>query len=481
MEGLFIKLDVMNKILFQIFAIVLIATFFGSCSGDDSKPGDTVFIVKLSSGHFDRVFVQEESGTVNNVDTILLSDDGTFKFVKRLEKPAYFSFYVDQSKLVIYLRPNDTLRFEDGGGSIEKGKFFGGSVIYNDYLLKYNIKKSEFQENANLVFSHAEAKAVAKMDSIRKTDMDNLESLAKSFENVDELFLDAEKERIKYSWALNRLLYPLYYSHFNNVPEYKTSPEFDNYLKDININDSKLLNIGEYRNFLNNYLGVKAEAYFKDSTIEANEKSFTVYQLKVIGKEFENADVKSYLAFKTMFSHVMYEGLKDYELIMPEFTKICKSESLVNSINDFLKTWSHLKKGQPALDFNSVSINGDTVAFSSLKGKYIYVDVWATWCEPCKAEIPHLKSLVDEFANKNIAFVSLSVDNNKIAWEAMVKAEGLKGLQLYLGLNKEFAEFYKVTGIPRFMLFDKDGKILETNADRPSSDIKSKLLALPGI
>lgn len=471
----------MKKGIFKLFVLALVAFSFGSCGGDNMKPGDTVLIVKLSSGPYDQVYIQQELGTEYKVDTVKIGEDGTFKFVKRLEKPAYFTFFVDRSRLTLYLHPSDTLRFDDGGVSVEDGKFSGATAVYNDYLLKYNNKQTKFQTQAKIVFGNPEDVASRQIDSIRKTDLDNLEGLAKSFENIDELFLNTEKERIKYSWALNRLLYPLYYGYFNGVQDYKTSPNFEGYLNEIDVNDSKLLVIGEYRNFLNNYLGVKAEAFFKDSTIEATEKTFTVYQLKVIDKEFKNEDVKNYLAFKTMSSHVMYEGIKDYEIVYPVFTKVCKNQSFTQNINDQLKAWEHLKKGKAALDFGAVNLAGDTIMFSSLKGKYVYVDVWATWCEPCKAEIPYLKSLVDELAGRNITFVSLSVDKDKDAWSAMVKSEGLKGVQLYLGVDQRFSDYYKVTGIPRFMLFDMEGNIVETSADRPSANIKEKLLVLPGI
>ncbi|MFT5078256.1 MAG: thiol-disulfide isomerase/thioredoxin [Saprospiraceae bacterium] len=126
--------------------------------------------------------------------------------------------------------------------------------------------------------------------------------------------------------------------------------------------------------------------------------------------------------------------------------------------------------------------NGGTTSLSDLKGKNVYVDVWATWCGPCKAEIPSLKKLEHDYEGKNIAFVSMSIDDNrshggswdqaKIDWKKMVGDKQLGGIQIYApkGWQSQFVHDYKITGIPRFILIDTEGKIVDSNAPRPSSE-----------
>jgi thioredoxin-related protein len=87
----------------------------------------------------------------------------------------------------------------------------------------------------------------------------------------------------------------------------------------------------------------------------------------------------------------------------------------------------------------------------------------------------------EDFQGKNIVFLSISVDQTQDPWKKMVVSDDLKGVQLWAGQAKEFSSFYKITGIPRFMLFDKEGKILETNATRPSGEVDKQLAELPGI
>jgi thiol-disulfide isomerase/thioredoxin len=123
---------------------------------------------------------------------------------------------------------------------------------------------------------------------------------------------------------------------------------------------------------------------------------------------------------------------------------------------------------------------GGTTSLADLKGKYVYVDVWATWCGPCKAEIPSLKELEHDYDGKNIAFVSMSIDDDrthggswdkaKEDWKKMVGDMELGGIQIYApkGWQSEFIKNYRIKGIPRFILIDPMGNIVDASAPRPS-------------
>ena len=121
-------------------------------------------------------------------------------------------------------------------------------------------------------------------------------------------------------------------------------------------------------------------------------------------------------------------------------------------------------------------MNGKEYTLADFRGKYVYIDMWATWCGPCKREMPYLKALEEEFEDAEIVFVGLSVDKDKAAWEKMVKEGGLTGVQLYLGLGSSFQEAYRVEGIPRFILLDKDGNIISNDMSRPSEEKTAETL-----
>ena len=108
--------------------------------------------------------------------------------------------------------------------------------------------------------------------------------------------------------------------------------------------------------------------------------------------------------------------------------------------------------------------------------------MWATWCAPCRREMPYLKQLEEQFADAEIVFLGLSVDSDKAKWEAMVKEGKLTGTQLYLGNKSSFQEAYRAEGIPRFILLDKDGRIISNDMTRPSESATAETLnGLEGI
>ncbi|MEO8254596.1 MAG: TlpA disulfide reductase family protein [Flavobacterium sp.] len=132
-----------------------------------------------------------------------------------------------------------------------------------------------------------------------------------------------------------------------------------------------------------------------------------------------------------------------------------------------------LGKGKPSPKFvNYENNNGGTTSLDDLKGKYVYLDIWATWCGPCKAEIPFLKEVEKKYHGKNIEFVSISLDEKKnyTKWKTMIKDKELSGIQLLADNNflSSFVEDYKIEGIPRFILIDPQGNIVDADAPRPS-------------
>ena len=138
-----------------------------------------------------------------------------------------------------------------------------------------------------------------------------------------------------------------------------------------------------------------------------------------------------------------------------------------------------LTSGSPSPKFsNYENFNGGTTSLDDFKGKVTYIDIWATWCLPCRGEIPALKELEKKFHGKDVAFVSISIDQNKDEWKEFVKSEDLKGVQLFAenAFESQFIQDYGIRQIPTFIIIDKEGKIVNADAPRPSSDEITGLL-----
>ena len=138
-----------------------------------------------------------------------------------------------------------------------------------------------------------------------------------------------------------------------------------------------------------------------------------------------------------------------------------------------LKINKNLKPGMMSPQFaNYEDYAGGKKSLSDFKGKYVFIDLWATWCGPCKYEVPFLIELEKKYHGKNIQFVSISIDRqkDKEKWKKMIAKEGMTGTHLLADkeIDSDFVKAYYVEAIPQFILLDPQGKIVSNNTPRPS-------------
>ena len=136
---------------------------------------------------------------------------------------------------------------------------------------------------------------------------------------------------------------------------------------------------------------------------------------------------------------------------------------------DQLRTQQATVPGSPfPAGVTLVDTEGNVVPFSKFLGKWVYIDLWASWCGPCVREIPHLKELEKALGDAPVTFLSISVDSSRDAWLKKVAALELHGNQL-LDSDGNLAKALNVSGIPHFLLYAPDGKLSIYKASRPSA------------
>jgi peroxiredoxin len=121
--------------------------------------------------------------------------------------------------------------------------------------------------------------------------------------------------------------------------------------------------------------------------------------------------------------------------------------------------------GQFAPEISLPSPEGKEIALSSLKGKLVLIDFWASWCGPCRKEMPNVIKIYSKFKNKGFEIYGVSLDQDKEKWMEAITKDGINWPQVsdLKYWDNVAARIYNVQGIPYTVLIDKDGKIIAKN------------------
>lgn len=125
-------------------------------------------------------------------------------------------------------------------------------------------------------------------------------------------------------------------------------------------------------------------------------------------------------------------------------------------------------------DIELMNPAGEMVKLSTYipEGKYVMLEFWASWCGPCRAEIPHLRHVYQEYKDKGFEIISISIDQNKADWEKAMKEENMVWKQLCdpKGFDGPVAKKYNINGVPTCIILDKEGRIFKTEMREAALD-----------
>ena len=160
----------------------------------------------------------------------------------------------------------------------------------------------------------------------------------------------------------------------------------------------------------------------------------------------------------------------DSTLINETLNKVEKLSPVSKSLVDKLRKEraerkekaERMKIGNPTPAFTCLSPKGKKISPADFKGKVLVIDFWASWCGPCRQEIPHLKNFYEEFKGKGVEFLSVSIDAKEDAWRKAMKDENMTWPQGWTkDAGKEVKDLYQFSGIPFIIVVDKDGNIFK--------------------
>ncbi|MCI6618775.1 MAG: TlpA family protein disulfide reductase [Prevotella sp.] len=188
-----------------------------------------------------------------------------------------------------------------------------------------------------------------------------------------------------------------------------------------------------------------------------------------VGQSYRNRTVRTRL-----YDHILNNYLSRFDYAADYANGLATVRDVVSRYGlseDYVKQFESHKStigGQPfPTSAKLVDAEGRPVDFGNLKGYYVYIDLWASWCVPCRKETPYLQRLGKELKNPLVKIVSISIDRTEQPWKKAMAQLGSDGLQ-WLNADNSLAEALNIKGIPFFLIYDRNGKLLKYDAPRPS-------------
>ncbi|MCO4294056.1 TlpA family protein disulfide reductase [Solitalea sp. MAHUQ-68] len=436
-----------SLLLSNVCAFAQLSEIEGVVSSNNKDKAAGVSLVKVVDGQFEVLA------------TTQLNADGSFAF---LVKPSNEGFYAIQTKdqgrqFPIYLKQGDHVqvtiddknKVELAGKNTPENQVLASWSKMTEELKARSINAEGYQGNMN-DFSKCLAQVA-----------DKTETFKKGINTKNATFNGLMKKLTTYDLDI----YALYY--LASQKEMPSREGLSAYYKQIVVKD-KFSNDDIFL-MGNGKMLMKIYPYFaggfdKQPTLDERLQYLTTNRQKAEMVLAEYKGMKTYEQFEDMMAkYGQYLQAPNHKRIVEALDK------------KLLITKTKFK----APGFTYPDLNGKMVSLSDFTGKVVLMDIWASWCGPCKQEIPYLNALEKEMHGKDVVFLSVSIDklSDKDKWLKAIADNQAGGNQLFSGNDSQFAKDYMITTIPRFVIIDKKGNMVQMNAPRPSSpDLKQLLL-----
>lgn len=441
---------------------------------------DTVSI-KTSVSYLDEFERVYKSSVVSNECGFTLSISG----------PTPLNLKAGKQSVVLFVEPGDDLEVSVEGDSLTGAIAFSGKgAERNTFLLSFlKAFEADFNKekvNAAILSTDIDAFEIKLFEERRKQLAFYNEGMQKAV--YSEPFRKYLSYCIKYNYYARLLSYPVIQANQSQqVLTVKALPAV--MLQGVNdqlVND-EAMNAEPYRDFLYYfivYFTSEANGFnkFKDTNLSLEKKAQTAQQhFKGLSLTWSIANllnndvakISQYTA-KHVYNVLSLQDEKgDYAALLK---KKVEERLAMKEVPEATPNGTATRAtGASEMNYPKLmDINGKYFTLNDLKGKVVYVDFWASWCGPCMGEMPYSKKLhamFDEKQLKQVEFLYISIDASEDAWKSAATRLGLEGkLAISPGnWSSPIAKYFGIMSIPRYMLINKNGEIVDFNAKRPSS------------
>jgi thiol-disulfide isomerase/thioredoxin len=424
-----------------------------------------------------------EDGALVSRNIVKTSSDGSFEIPCNVEREGFYYLSSVRWRVRVYLKPGDKLQMDVDhktgrpvslSGSIENQALYEWQQLISpitSYGYNLSIVSADSIDLDEYIHTYQQLQpAIADFSS--KLDKTNAQ-FAKALQNA----MDVDRQLAPINFLLHKSAkkvkgFQPRPKDFNAIPDF-----YRQFIQTNKFNSASILNIGEAREFMALYAKLNVALLPE----EEREKLSPGAKLQLMMNTISNDILKSFF-FNDQMSQIAVNNLSEFKETFEPLKKYAKTLPAKETYDNIYSLFSADTTfiGKTSYNFSLPDTSGKMVSMKDFKGKVVFIDVWATWCGPCRAQFPFLKQIEEEYAgNKDIVFVGISLDKVEVKqkWKDMIVKEHLVGIQLLDDFGKAFGRKYDVNAIPRFMLIDKQGNWMEIRCPNPESkaDLKRYL------
>ena len=192
-------------------------------------------------------------------------------------------------------------------------------------------------------------------------------------------------------------------------------------------------------------------------------------RLQYINDNYKNPDIREGLQRIVLNTFTRnYDYSRGYQEGLEAITTASEKYGLDKSYVEKFRERASAIPGAMFPDVAFIDASGKAVKMEQFRGKFVYIDLWASWCVPCCKEVPYLQALEKEIENEDIVFVSISTDSSEDPWHKKMEQLEMHGNQ-WLNTDGKLCDKLNVSSIPHFLIYDREGRLLVYDAPRPSS------------
>ncbi|HYD22785.1 MAG TPA: TlpA disulfide reductase family protein, partial [Flavipsychrobacter sp.] len=372
-------------------------------------------------------------------------------------------------KLVMNVDASDfdnTLKYEGVGMKPSVANFMAKHMLKHGFV-------NNFHREAQQLAGKTPAEYELALDTLVDKEID---FLVDNSTGLPQSFIEFWNAYYEYSKYNNMLMYPFMHEIIKNktydigdIPKENYSVAIKTPAK---FNDA-FLHILPYRNYVDDYYMQMQDAEAVNGKPQAESQDVRGDKMLELARKHMPAATKEYVFANYIASMVKHVPMARIEQLYNTFTSRYEKSIYSDYLKDLINKKKRLSPGAPAIDFTVADADGKKIKLSDLKGKVVYIDFWASWCGPCKAQFPHTKKIKEHFAGKDVVFVYVSIDEDEKAWAAAKEKHELTGLHTRInGWEAKLAEEYGVRGVPSYFLVDRDGNFATDDTPRPSNGEK---------